>query len=87
MQERSPLTMDGSQNFQCHEVARAFSGHGYPGLMSIFARGRSGFVAFFAEIFEQNWQVSMSREGLPSGADLAGWLFDRLAHHGWPDKK
>jgi HEAT repeat protein len=86
MQERSPLTMDGSQNFQCHEVLAHFLVMDIPGLMSIFARGRARFVAFFADIFEQNWQVSNSREGLPPGADLAGWLFDRLAHHGWPEK-
>jgi hypothetical protein len=86
MQERSPLTMDGSPNLQCHEVVSNLLVLDIQALMSIFARGRAGFIEFFAEIFEANWRASMSPQGLPSGADLAGWLFDRLVHHGWPDK-
>jgi HEAT repeat protein len=86
MEEWSPLTIDGSPNFQCHEVVANLLGMGDPGLMSIFARGRAKFVTFFGEIFDTNWQASMSREGLPPGADIAGWLFDRLALHGWPGK-
>jgi hypothetical protein len=55
-------------------------------LLQIFLRGRTGFVDFFGEIFESQWQQSMSREGLPSGPDLAGWVFNRLHHYGWPTK-
>lgn len=86
MQERSPLTMDGNQNLLCHEVVSNLLVLDIQALMSIFARGRAGFIEFFAEIFEANWRTSMSPQGLPSGADLAGWLFDRLVHHGSPDK-
>jgi hypothetical protein len=53
----------------------------------IFARGRSEFVDFFAELFEASWKESMSRQGLPSGAEAAGWLFDRLVHKGWPARR
>jgi hypothetical protein len=56
------------------------------GLLQIFIRGRDGFVDFFGEIFDGQWQQSMSREGLPSGGELAGWVFDRLRHYGWPTK-
>ena len=87
MQERSPLTIDGSQNSQCHEIVSSILLAGAQDMMPIFARGRAGFVAFFAEVFESSWQASMFREGLPSGSDLAGWLFDRLIHHGWPAQR
>jgi hypothetical protein len=86
MQERSLLIIDGSQSFQCHEVVSSMLLCSVQELRSIFARGKTGFVEFFAEIFDQIWNASMSRESLPSGADLAGWLFDRLTHYGWPGK-
>jgi hypothetical protein len=87
MQERSPLTMDGSPNFQCHEAVSSALLCGTQGMLPIFARGRADFVEFFAEIFDQILNASMSREGLPSGADLARWLFDRLTHYGWPAQR
>ena len=86
MRERSPLTMDGSQNLRCHELLANILVIDVPGLMSIFAQGKARFVAFFADCFEQSWQALTSREGLPPATDLAGWLFDRLSHHGWPNK-
>jgi HEAT repeat protein len=84
MQERSSLTIDGCQNFQCHELVSSVLLCGSQAMIPIFARGKAGFVAFFGEIFEETWKASTSREGLPSGAELAGWLFDRLTHYGWP---
>ena len=87
MQERSPLTIDGSSDFQCHEVVSSILLCGTQGMIPIFARGKAGFVAFFGEIFEETWKASMFREGLPSGTELAAWLFDRLTQHGWPAQK
>ncbi len=87
MQERSPLTIDGSLNFQCHEIVSSILLCGAQDMIPIFARGKAGFVAFFSEVFESSWQASMFRQGLPSGSELAGWLFDRLVHHGWPAQR
>ena len=84
MQERSPLTIDGSSDFQCHQVVSSILLCGAQDMIPIFARGKTGFVAFFGEIFEETWKASMFREGLPPGAELATWLFDRLTHCGWP---
>ena len=47
----------------------------------------SGFIDFFTEVFEASWKDSMSPQGLPSGAEAAGWLFDRLIYQGWPTNR
>ena len=87
MAERSPLTIDGNAGFLCHAIMSSVLESGTQGMAPIFARGRAGFVDFFAEIFELSWKDSMSPQGLPSGGEAAGWLFDRLVHHGWPAKR
>jgi hypothetical protein len=87
MAERSPLTIDGNPGFLCHAIMSSILQSGTQGMAPIFARGRAGFIDLFAEIFELSWKDSMSPQGLPSGADAAGWLFDRLVHQGWPTKR
>ncbi len=86
MQEQFSLTLDKNPNLQCHETVCSMVLCDAKGLLQIFLRGPDGFAGFFGEIFEEHWQQLMSREGLPSGRDLAGWVFDRLQHHGWPTK-
>lgn len=86
MQERTSLTLDKNENLECHATLAWTLLCDIQGLSGIFRRGKSHFVAFFADIFEECWRQLFSREGLPSGTDLAGWLYDRLQHYGWPDK-
>lgn len=86
MQEQFSLTLDKSPNLQCHEAVSSMVLCDVQSLLQIFLRGRDGFVDFFGEIFEGQLQQSMFREGLPSGAELAGWVFDRLHRYGWPTK-
>ena len=85
--ERSPLTIDGNMGFRCHAVLSSTLLCGADGMAPIFARGRAGFVEFFAELFEESWKDTLSRQGLPEGVTAAGWLFDRLDHHGWPTQR
>lgn len=87
MAERSPLLIDKNPSFRCHAVMSSILLCGADGMAHIFARGKDGFIAFFAEVFDGSWKQGWSPEGLPSGVDAAGWLFDRLAHHGWPGKR
>ena len=87
MAERSPLTIDTSPHFGCHAVVSSVLLSGAGGIAPIFARGRAGFVDFFAEIFEACWKELMFAQGIPSGTEAAGWLFDRLVHLGWPAKR
>ena len=87
--ERSPLTIDRSMGFLCHAVLSSTLLCGAEGMAPIFARGRAGFIEFFAELFEGTWKdtFSFSRQGLPTGVAAADWLFDRLGHHGWPTRR
>jgi hypothetical protein len=87
MAERSPLMIDKNPSFGCHAVMSSILVCGADGMARIFGRGKGGFIAFFTDIFEGSWRQVRSPEGLPSGADAAGWLFDRLAYHGWPAKR
>jgi hypothetical protein len=85
--ERSPLTIDDNMGLRCHAVLTSTLLCGADGMAPIFARGRAGFIEFFAETFETLWQDTWSLEGLPTGAEAAGWLFDRLVLHGWPAQR
>ena len=87
MAERSPLAIDGNPSFVCHAVMSSILLSGAQGIAPIFARGRAGFVDFFADVFETSWKELIFPQGVPSGAEAAGWLFDRLLHHGWPVKQ
>jgi len=53
-------------------------------MRSIFDRGRTGFIGFFADIFDTVWQEASDRACLPDGAEAAGWLYDQLTDGGWP---
>ena len=44
-------------------------------------------LQFFEGVFEASWKKTWSPQGLPSQAEAAGWLFDRLVHHGWPQTR
>ena len=87
MAERSPLTIDGNSSFRCHAVMSSILLCGADGMAPVFARGRAQFVNFFEGVFEASWKGTWSPDGLPSGAQAAGWLFDRLVHHGWPTRR
>ncbi len=85
MQEHTSLSLDKSEVLECHATLCWALLCDIQGLLGVFRRGRNEFIAFFADIFEECWQ-QQSKEGLPSGSELAGWLFDRLEHYGWPGK-
>ncbi|WP_316186685.1 MULTISPECIES: HEAT repeat domain-containing protein [unclassified Bradyrhizobium] len=85
MREQTSLTLDKSEVLECHATLSWTLLCDVQGLLRIFRRGRSEFIAFFADIFEVCWQ-QLPKEGLPAGSELAGWLFDRLRHYGWPSK-
>jgi hypothetical protein len=86
MQEEFALELDKNPNLQCHETASFLLQFDLQALLRIYLRGRAEFAKFFGETFDALWQQVMSREGLPAGDELAGWIFDRLQHYGWPNK-
>lgn len=86
MQEQTSLTLEKSENLECHATLCGTLRCDIEGLLGVFHRGKNEFIAIFADIFEKCWQQLSSREGLPSASNLAGWVFDRLQHYGWPTK-
>jgi hypothetical protein len=87
MPERSPLVIDRNSSFLCHAVMSSILLTGSRDMLPIFLLGKAQFIDYFAEIFEASWKGSMWPEGLPTGVEAAGWLFDRLTYHGWPAKR
>jgi hypothetical protein len=87
MGESSPLTIDHSENLGCHSLISSILTDSQMGWCSFFARGRDSFIDFFAGIFDETWIDSWIKEGLPSGSDAAGWLYDRLSIYGWPENR
>jgi hypothetical protein len=85
MPERSPLVIDRSSNFLCHSVLSSMLLTGSQDMMQFFVSGKARFIEFLGGILEECWKGS--REGLPTGIEAAGWLFDRLTYHGWPTKR
>jgi hypothetical protein len=87
MPERSPLVIDRNSSFLCHAVMSSVLLTGSRDMLPIFVQGKVQFIDLFGEIFEASWKGSMWPEGLPTGIEAAGWLFDRLTHHGWPAER
>lgn len=75
MNESSPLTIDQSDTLCYHSFITTFLSRCSGDLMYIFAKGREGFIDFFADIFEEAW------------GDAAGWFYDRLVVYGWPTER
>jgi hypothetical protein len=86
MDERSPLTIDHSENLGCHSLISSFLTSSHKEWPYVFAKGRDFFINFFAGIFEEIWSDRIIKQDLPSGADAAGWFYDRLAFHEWPTR-
>ncbi|MDQ0084490.1 RecA/RadA recombinase [Variovorax boronicumulans] len=77
------LEIDRSVNLVCHVVMiDLLKRHGAI-VREMFLYGRQRFVDFFAPVFDSRWQDAIFPEGIPSGENAAGWLFDRLGHHDW----
>ncbi|HAV1327627.1 TPA: hypothetical protein L3N00_004161 [Vibrio parahaemolyticus] len=87
MGESSPLKIDHSENLACHSLISFVLTDSQMGWCRIFARGRDSFIDFFSGLFDEVWNDSWNQEGLPSGSAAAGWLYDRLSIHGWPESR
>lgn len=83
--EHSPLAIDRSIRLVLHSVMSAIVSCGPSGMASISSLGRNSFIDFFSPCFESG--DLKVEQGLPTGGEAAGWLFDRLAHHGWPQNQ
>ena len=84
MQERTSLTIDGDQVLSCHSTLSTLLVTEAAGMQRIFVQGRGRFIDFFDEILAPS--EGRSASGLPTGADVSGWLYDRLLHCGWPSE-
>lgn len=82
--ERSPLSIDVNVGLQCHAVLSSILLRTPDVIAAMFGRGRDAFVEFFADPLEQSWSETSYPQGLPTGADAAAWLYDRLSYRGWP---
>ena len=84
MAERSPFTLDRHPSRFGHASMANMVSADLATMRSIFDRGRTGFIGFFADIFDTVWREASDRACLPDSAEAAGWLYDRLADGGWP---
>jgi hypothetical protein len=64
MQEQTSLTLEKSENLECHATLCGTLRCDIEGLLGVFYRGKNEFIAIFADIFEECWQQLLSREGL-----------------------
>ncbi|MEM0653396.1 hypothetical protein AAFL31_16480 [Klebsiella huaxiensis] len=85
MREHSSFPLDNSENLGYHSLISSFLTSG-PKWSYVFPKGRVCFINFFAEIIETISSGWIINHDLPSGADAAGWFYDRLSFHGWPIK-
>lgn len=83
MREHMTLTVD-DYDLSAHSSLSNLVLTEAEGMRRIFVRGRVEFIEFFGGIFEH--LSRRSTNGLPTGEFLAGWLYDRLQHHGWPTR-
>jgi hypothetical protein len=78
MSERSPLTLDHHRSLLVHDALVTIIPQATWGLERFFRDDRTGFISCFEPYFENSWKGSFDPVGLPSGADVAGWLYDSL---------
>lgn len=81
--ERSTLMDDHDVNLVGHLHLAWLVVFDPPETKRIFDRGRAAFVAFFADLLDQQYRDCLTAHGHPSGAASAAWLFDRLEAHAW----
>ena len=87
MRERSPLVIDRNSSLLCHAVMSSILLAASQSMLPMFLLGKDQFINSFAGIFGASWKGSIWPDGLPTGIEAAGWLFDRLTYHGWPAKR
>lgn len=79
MGERSPLTADRHINLVCHFALSSLLQFDASAMLRYFLEGRDKFKSNFGELLETIWSEIANQQDVPSGAELAGWLYDRLA--------
>lgn len=82
--ESSSFTADQSSSLSMHHTVAALLLDFARQMHQRFVAGRARFVSLFGEVFEDARKEFWAPERSPSGSATAEWLFDRLAHHGWP---
>ncbi|SJM90933.1 hypothetical protein CRENPOLYSF2_1940002 [Crenothrix polyspora] len=86
--ERSPFVIDRNPHLLCHNNLADLLLNESRGMLNIYIRGKTQFVSFFEEIFDTGWKEFLSfDQDVPTGAEAAGWLFDRLTYYSWPVNK
>jgi RecA/RadA recombinase len=84
LSERSPLDIDRNASLLCHSEIAWFLLNESQSMLIYFVQGKTQFISLFGDIFDAHWKECISSQDVPSGTDAASWLFDRLAHYGWP---
>lgn len=85
MSERSLLTLDNHRSLLAHDVLVSIIPQAAWSLEKFYRDDRAGFVSCFETYFENSWKSSFDPIGLPSGVDVAGWLYDALTRGGEPN--
>lgn len=84
LQERSPLTIDDQHSLYTHSMFSGLLLQESMSLLSRFMDSRKRFVDLVAGIHDDCKEGLIDTRGVPSGKDVADWLYGRLKFHGWP---
>jgi hypothetical protein len=85
MAERWQLHLDRSSSLHCHFAIVTLLQTGAAFFLDGFIRGKHRFIELSGDLIDKLMTQQMNAYAVPKGVDAAGWLYDRLAYHGWPD--
>ena len=85
LRERSPLRIDDHQSLYTHGILSWLLLTESGSLLPRFINSRTRFVELIEGILDDAKGGLIDSRGLPPETEAAGWLYDRLSMHGWPE--
>jgi len=84
LRERSSLLIDNHQSLYAHNMLTLLLLAESKNLLYQFTSSSIRFIALVGGIFDDAKKDLVDDRGLPTGAEAANWLYERLRMHGWP---
>ncbi|MDO6643237.1 hypothetical protein [Acinetobacter guillouiae] len=84
IKEHSPLIIDNNSSLLAHNIVSERLLTCGNDIIDSLSRGKDSFIYIWGWVFEQDWEDCLMKYDLPTGDDIADWLFERLTSNEYP---
>lgn len=84
IKEHSPLIIDNNSSLLAHSIVSERLLTCGNDIIDSLSRGKDSFIYIWGWVFEQDWEDCPMKYDLPTGDDVADWLFERLTSNEYP---